>query len=142
MAQNNLRGKIPKELSKLYELVVLDVSCNNLCVPIPKGTQFSTFSATSFHENKCFYGCPLDSCIDKENQVREADNNSNNGNVKVGWLNKVDEKMSLVSLGIEVGIGIWGVVGIFIVWERARHWVLALPPNKPQLFYGVYRFPT
>lgn len=142
LAKNNLSGQIPKELSKLYELVVFDVSSNNLCGPIPKGTQYSTFGASSFQRNKCLYGCPLDSCIDKESSLREGDNNSNNDNVKVGWLNKVDEKMSLMALGIGTGIGIWVVVGIFIVWKRARHWLLDLPPNKPQLFYGVYRFPT
>ena len=141
MAKNKLSGRIPKELSKLYALEVLDVSTNNLYGPIPRRTQFSTFSTSSFQRNKCLYGCPLHPCNEKERPMIEGDNNSYNNDVKVGWLNHVDEKMSLIALGIGAGIGIWVVVGIFFVWERATRWVLALPPNKPQLFYGVYRFP-
>ena len=53
LAKNNLSGPIPEELSKLHELVVLGVSSNNLCGQIPTGTQFSTFSVSSFQNNKC-----------------------------------------------------------------------------------------
>jgi len=76
-----LSGHIPKEFSKLYildvldvyNLAILDVSSNSLCGPIPGGTQFSTFSTTSFQRNRCLYGCPLDSCKGKENPMREYD---------------------------------------------------------------------
>jgi hypothetical protein len=139
LARNKLSGHIPKELSKLYGLEVLDVSFNNLCGPIPKGTQFSTFSTSSFQRNKCLYGCPLDPCNKREKPQTKGDNNNNNSDVKVGWLNHVNEKISLAALRIGVGIGIWIVVGVFIVWERATRWVLALPLNKPQPFYGLYR---
>ena len=70
--------------------------------------------------------------------MREGDNNSSSAHMKMGWLEHLDEKMSLMALGIGFGIGIWGVVGVFIFFNRARHWVLGLPPKKPQLFYGMY----
>ena len=105
------------------------------------GTQFSTFSATSFQKNKCLYGCPLDSCNGKKNPRREDHNNSSSTHIKVGWMEHLDDKMSLMALGIGFGIGIWGVVGVFIFCKRAKLWVLGLPPNTPRLFYGLYRFP-
>lgn len=132
LSKNNLSGKIPNELSKLYSLVVLNVSSNNLCGPILGGTQFSTFNAAKFQRNKCLYGCPLDSCSGKENLVRECGNCSGISHIiKVGWLERLDEKMSLMALGIGFGIGIWGVVGVFIFSKGAKQWVLGLPPNQP-----------
>ena len=74
----------------------------------------------------------------KETWPMIKDNSGQNNNIKVGWLSHLNEKLSLVTLGIRVG----GVVSMFILWERARHWVLVLPHNKPQDFYGEYRFPT
>jgi len=63
-------------------------------------------------------------------------------NVKGGWLNRVDEKISLVALEMRVGIGFGAVVGVLIVWERARGWVMGMPSSKSQVFYGMYRLPT
>jgi Leucine-rich repeat (LRR) protein len=140
LAKNNLSGPIPEELSKLHELVVLDVSSNNLCGRIPTGTQFSTFNVSSFQNNKCLWGCPLDSCNENERQARKCDNATKSSNVRVGWLSHVDENMSLIALGLGMGIGFGGVVAIFVFWERAKHWVLS--PIMPRPFFGVYRFPT
>jgi hypothetical protein len=140
LANNNLSGEIPQELSQLSMLGVLDISSNNLCGLIPTGTQFSTFNVTSFERNSCLHGCPLDPCNAMERQVKEGNNNSKSSNIKVGWMNNVDEHISLIALGVGVGLGFGIVMGIIIVWKRARDWVV--PSNKPQSFYGVYRFPT
>jgi len=51
----------------------------------------------------------------------------------------MEEKMSLVALGIRMGIG-FGVIIIFMSWEKAKHWIVL--PNIPENFYGLYRFPT
>lgn len=67
-------------------------------------------------------------CVDRKN------------NVKVGWLHYIDEKMSLISLGIGAIIGFGGVLIVFIVWKKARDWMV--PPNVPKRFYGEYRLPT
>ena len=79
-------------------------------------------------------GCPLDSC--NENKVRERNNASKSSNVKVGWLSHVDENMSLIAVGMGTMIGFGGVVTIFMLWERDKHWVV--PPNMPQPFVEVY----
>lgn len=139
LSKNNLSGEIPQELSKLHELGVFDVSSNNLCGPIPIGTQFSTFTVTSFQRNKCLYGCPLDTCNENKRPKREENNTAMSGKPVVGWLSRVDEKMSLMALVIGLGIGFGGVVFAFVVWEKARHWLLS--PKRPQPFYRVYRFP-
>ena len=118
----------------------MDVSSNILYGEIPRGTQFSTFSVSSFLKNKCLWGFPLDSCNENGRQQRKCDNTSNTSNVKVGWLSHMDENMSLVALGLGMGIGFGGVVSMFMLWKRAKHWVV--PPNMPPPFLGVYRFPT
>ena len=117
LAQNNLSGEIPKELSKLFELTYLNVSSNNLCVSIPMGTQFSTFSVTSFQRNKCLHGCPLDTCNGNKRSEGESNNSDKCAMVKVGWLTRVDEKMSLMALAMGLGIGFGGVVFAFVVKE-------------------------
>ena len=143
LSKNNFTGSIPEELSKLHFLHKLDVSSNSLCGPIPTGTQFSTFDASAFRRNKCLQGCPLDPCSNqKRKSMGESNSTSKSNHVKVKWLSHVNEKMSLIALGIGLGIGFGGVVFMFIVWERANCWILCLSPQKPQVFYGVYRLPT
>jgi len=143
LAKNNLTGEIPQEFSKLSMLAVFDVSFNRLCGPIPTGTQFTTFSTTSFQKNKCLWGCPLNPCNENKPPFAPGEGNSGkSNNIKEGWLSHLDEKMSLLALGMGLGIGFGGVVAMFILWERDRHWVLALPHNRSQAFYGEYRFPT
>lgn len=145
LAKNKLHGVIPQELCKLSFLASLDVSSNNLCGPIPKGTQFDTFSATSFQRNKCLCGFPLLPCNEMD-KPKKADTRDNGGttNIKRGWLDDIDEKLSLIALELGMGIGFGVVVAMFIVWDKARHWVLALPPynNIQKPSYGLYKFPT
>ncbi|KAJ1394860.1 Leucine-rich repeat [Sesbania bispinosa] len=59
---NQIYGRIPRELAKVKGLVELDVSYNNLCGEIPKGGRLQRFSASSFDHNKCLCGPPLPSC--------------------------------------------------------------------------------
>ena len=69
--------------------------------------------------------------------------NDSGSNVKRGWLSHVNEDASLIALGLGVGIGFGVVVAMFISWDRARCWVLCMPPNNTrQPFYGLYRFPA
>ena len=70
-------------------------------------------------------------------QVRDIDNGK--GNVKVGWVRFVDEYVSLLALEMGLGIGFGGVVSMFIMWEKARHWLIP-PQRRP--FYGMYKFHT
>ena len=71
-----------------------------------------------------------------------GDNESQN-NIK-RWMHWVDEKVSLIALGMGLGIGFGEVVSMFIVWDKARHWVVIFPPNNTRRipFYSLYRFPT
>ena len=70
----------------------------------------------------------------------KGDNVSQSSNVRVTWLSHVDEKMSLIAVGMGTWSGFGGVVVIFMLWERAKHWVV--PPNMWQPFVGLYQFPT
>ena len=54
------------------------------------------------------------------------------------WLSSVNQYISLLALGLGLGIGFIGVVSVMLLWDRARRWVM---PPKPQPFYGVYKFP-
>ena len=54
------------------------------------------------------------------------------------WLSSVNEHVSLLALGLGLGIGFIGVVSVMLLWDRARPWVM---PPKTQPFYGVYKFP-
>lgn len=143
LAKNKLHGEIPQGLSKLSFLASLNVSSNNLCGPIPTGTQFSTFSNTSFQKNKCLCGFPLPQCNQKDkSKKRMAKDNGSGRNVKTDWLSRVNEEVSLIALEIGMGIGFGAVVAMFIIWDRARCWVLGFPPNSTRRpFYGLYRFP-
>ena len=136
LSKNHLKGEIPEDLSKLHELVVLDVSSNHLCGPIPRGTQFSTFNVSSYQENHCLCGLPLHPC----GKIIEGNSSTKSNDVKLGWFNRVDKNMSIVALGMGLGIGFGGVVGMFIMWEKAKLWLLG--PIRPQPYFGVYRFPS
>jgi hypothetical protein len=133
LANNSFSGKIPQELFNLTMLASLDVSSNRLCGRIPLGTQFDTFNATSFQNNKCLCGIPLQVCNEKKKQAQK----SMEGGVSRGWLNRVEEHMSLIALVLGLGIGFSGVASVMILWKKARYWVLQ-PKIKP--FYGVYKF--
>jgi hypothetical protein len=144
LAKINLGGQIPEGLSKLSTLASFDVSSNNLCGPIPMGTQFSTFNVTYFEKKKCLCGLPLPPCKqkDKPNKTSTGDN-GDRSNVKRGWLSYVDEEVSLIALALGLGIGFGGVVSMFIAWDKARCWLMGWPSNNTQRpFYRFYRFPT
>jgi len=49
-----------------------------------------------------------------------------------GWLSSVDDHISLISLGLGVGIVFGGVVTLIIMWDGT---------SKDKTIYGVYRFP-
>ena len=119
----------------LTELAYLNLSSNRLCGRIPKGTQFDTFNVASFEMNKCLCGSPLQPCQEKKKKITMEGVNIGKGQ---GFLSHVDEHVSLIALGLGVGIGISGVVSVMILWKTARHWMM--PPGT-QPFYGVYRFP-
>ncbi|XP_059669521.1 receptor-like protein Cf-9 [Cornus florida] len=67
LSQNMLSGMIPTQLASLTFLAVLNVSYNLLVGKIPTGSQFQTFSETSFQGNKLLCGFPLNtSCNNTE----------------------------------------------------------------------------
>lgn len=59
---NNLTGQIPPQFSSMTYLVSVNVSYNQLYGRIPSGTQWTTFSNSSFSGNKGLCGYPLLEC--------------------------------------------------------------------------------
>lgn len=139
LARNNLTGDIPQGLSKLTKLASLNVSYNRLCEKIPQGTQFDTFNMTSFQGNKCLCGYPLQPCKKMENNKERDGATCVNITKDRGWLNQVDEHVSLIALGLGLGIGFNGVVFFIIMWDKAWQWMV---PPKKSAFYGVYQPPN
>lgn len=139
LSKNKLTGNIPQEFSKLTKLASLNVSSNRLCGPIPKGGQWDTFSPSSFEENDCLCGYnPLHACKEKEIQPKGAvkDYSISKGRK---WLNHVNNVVSLIAVGLGVGIGFIAVVSVIIIWDKAKNWVM---PPRTEPFYGEYQFPT
>lgn len=60
LSWNRLTGEIPRQLAALTGLEWLNLSYNDLSGSIPSGSQFSTFTSSSFQGgNRGLYGCPL-----------------------------------------------------------------------------------
>ncbi|KAK3160839.1 hypothetical protein QOZ80_1BG0065560 [Eleusine coracana subsp. coracana] len=60
LSWNRLTGEIPRQLAALTALEWLNLSYNDLSGSIPSGSQFSTFTSSSFQGgNLGLYGCPL-----------------------------------------------------------------------------------
>ena len=123
-------------------LVALDISSNNLCGTIPTGRQFNTFTEASFQRNKCLCGFPLPQCNQKDKPKKILFGQNDTWSVERGWLSRVDEEVSLVALGKRTGIGFGGIIAMFILWDKARCWIISPPNNTQKSFYGLYRFPT
>ncbi|KAK6922904.1 Leucine-rich repeat-containing N-terminal, plant-type [Dillenia turbinata] len=62
LSHNRLEGTIPQSLTTLSLLTQIDLSNNNLSGMIPEGTQFETFSPSSFYNNSGLCGYPLPDC--------------------------------------------------------------------------------
>lgn len=141
LSKNNLSGQIPQVPSKLSMLASLNVSYNHLCRPIPSGTQFSTFNVTYFDKNHCLCGLPLPTCKKNDKPKKTiGGGKSNQTNAKKGLLSYANKKVSLLALSLGLGIGFGRVVVMFIIWDKARSWVMGMPCHKQKPFYGVYRF--
>jgi hypothetical protein len=52
------------------------------------------------------------------------------------------KKISLIALGMGVAIIFGRIVDVIMVWERIKNWVLDVPHNMPQHYYGLQHFPT
>eukprot|EP01018_Ginkgo_biloba_P012147 Gb_11562 [translate_table: standard] len=111
---------IPRELSALSQLAVINVSSNRLCGQIPTETQFSTFNASVFERNWCLCGTPLPSCRKKAAVPPESPSADDEG-----WWRRADEQVSLIAVGLGVGIGYGGVIWVLVWWrEHKRAYVL------------------
>ncbi|WOL12363.1 polygalacturonase inhibitor 1-like [Canna indica] len=62
LSHNRIRGGVPKSLKDLYQLLVLNLTYNQLCGEIPTGRAMTRHSADSYLHNKCLCGTPLPPC--------------------------------------------------------------------------------
>lgn len=62
LSHNRIFGNLPRELIKLRDLKLFNVSYNNLCGKIPRGGLLQTFKSYEFAHNRCLCGTPLKAC--------------------------------------------------------------------------------
>ncbi|KAM0027775.1 putative prokaryotic lipoprotein-attachment [Helianthus debilis subsp. tardiflorus] len=107
---NKLSGSIPTQLARLSFLSVLNLSYNELSGRIPRGSQFDTFSDSSFMGNQGLCGTPLNkSCsVNATSELpRETDD---------------DGSDLYVSIGIGFVVGFVMIVGPLVLLRRWRTW--------------------
>ncbi|KAJ0513173.1 putative leucine-rich repeat-containing, plant-type, leucine-rich repeat domain superfamily [Helianthus annuus] len=110
LSVNKLSGSIPPQLSSLSFLSTLNLSYNELSGRIPRGSQFDTFSDSSFMGNQGLCGMPL--------------NKSCNVNATGEFPRETDEDGSdlYVSIGIGFVVGFVMIVGPLVLLRRWRTW--------------------
>uniref|UniRef100_A0A5B7BRI1 Putative receptor-like protein 12 n=1 Tax=Davidia involucrata TaxID=16924 RepID=A0A5B7BRI1_DAVIN len=117
LSRNKLNGRIPEQLASLTFLSFLNLSYNLLVGMIPSGSQFQTFTESSFEGNKGLCGYPLNkSCTDAALVPPSSPSSHESGSTLV---TEFHWQFIFTGLGFGVGAGI--VVGPLMFWKQGRH---------------------
>ncbi|XP_050384428.1 receptor-like protein 7 [Argentina anserina] len=138
LSNNSLSGTIPPELTVLTFLSFLNLSDNQLSGRIPSGTQFQTFSAESYEDNKELCGVPL--LVKCSNTSNSADTTSDVENKKRG----INWELISVEIGFTCGFGISIASLLFckrwrIWYYRAMHGILLRTFPQLEERFGNHR---
>ncbi|KAL9314965.1 hypothetical protein ACSQ67_020417 [Phaseolus vulgaris] len=106
LSGNQLSGEIPVSLKNLHFLSAFSVAYNNLQGPIPTGSQFDTFSSSSFEGNPQLCGAVVRrSCVPQQGTT--ARGHSSN-------------KKLIIGFAIAASFGIVSLVSVLIVWVISK----------------------
>ncbi|XP_071738664.1 receptor-like protein EIX2 [Rutidosis leptorrhynchoides] len=120
LSNNSLSGKLPFEITRLVELVSLNISFNKLLGELPKdigkiptGTQLQGFNSSFYEGNPLLYGPPLApiSRSAPSTTIVEDDDDF--------W------KSYYMGMGAGFAAGFWGFCGVIFFNRRFRHLLFA-----------------
>ncbi|KAJ0606123.1 putative transferase [Helianthus annuus] len=119
LSRNNLSGRIPSSMSHMTLLNYLDVSYNNLSGRIPSGTQLQSFEPSRYIGNAGLCGLPLSKYCPGDKELEGPLVTRENMDDGEG----IDDPQRWFYIGGATGFatGFWMVCVALLVNRRARH---------------------
>ncbi|XP_019158228.1 PREDICTED: receptor-like protein 12 [Ipomoea nil] len=123
-SQNKFSGMIPPQLTSLTFLEVLNLSYNQLAGRIPLGSQFNTFTNSSYIGNEGLCGIPLSRKCSSENDARGAQEESLESEAMFDW------RFAVAGCGFGLVVGL--IIGFKFLAEIIIMWLVKQMKKQPR----------